>query len=404
MYKRRPRVLAAVTVAALSVGALVAAAGQAASAGVSDEGTHAGSPLGWTVVPTPFIRGQVSLTAVTASNPSDAWAVGYVADGGTTRSLALHWDGRSWTRVMTPASGERSWLTSVSGSSPYDVWAVGSDQVGSTRRTLVMHWDGAAWSTVSSPNVAGQDNVLNGVVAVSPDEAWAVGSALNQEFTGRTLIQRWDGRSWSIVPSPNPSESGVGSNLLGVAVGSGSEVWAVGDYDQGDWVMHPLAQHWDGRSWRTVDTPTVADGALLSSVAAGTDRVWAVGWRLEPDDQQQLRYHPFALRWADGSWSRTAVPTFAGADVSFNDVAITESGDVWAVGTRGTDTLTAQWTGSVWNIVPSASPGTIGNTLVSVASIPGTACLWAVGQQVKQRVQPLVERYCGRSGAAANAE
>ncbi len=406
MYNGWSRVLAALAVGTFAGGALTeGAAGQMASADVAAAGTATGSAAGWTVVPTPRIDGQVNLTAVTASNPSDAWAVGYVGDGGTTQSLALHWDGRSWTRVRTPASGEASWLASVSGSSPSDVWAVGSDLAGLTRRTLVMHWDGAAWSIVPSPNVAGQDNVLNGVVVASPDDAWAVGSALDEQFTGQTLVQHWDGRSWSVIRSPNPSDSGVGSNLLAVTAEAASEVWAVGDYDQGDWVMHPLAQRWDGRSWRTVDTPTAADGALLGSVAARAGVVWAVGWRLKPDDQQELRYQPYAMRWEDGSWSPTDMPTFPPADATFNDVTITGTGDVWAVGTQDTDTLTAHWSGSAWQVVPGASPGTISNTLVSVAPIPGTPCLWAVGQQVNQRqVQPLADRYCGRPGSPSNAE
>jgi hypothetical protein len=405
MSNRRPRVLVGLAVGALTSGALtVGAAGQMASADVAAGGTPTGSAPGWMVVPIPRIHGQVNLTAVTASNPSDAWAVGYVADDGTTRSLALHWDGRSWTHVMTPASGERSWLTAVSASSPSDVWAVGSDEAGLSRRTLVMHWDGTTWSIVPSPNVTGRDSVLNGVVAVSADDTWAVGSALDEQFTGHTLVQHWDGRSWSIIRSPNPSDSGVGSNLLAVTADTASDVWAVGDYDQGDWVMHPLAQRWDGRSWQTVDTPTAADGALLSSVATRAGLVWAVGWRLEPDDQQQLRYQPYAMRWEDGSWSPTDMPTFPRADVTFNDVTITPTGDVWTVGTHNTDSLTAQWSGSTWHVVASASPGAISNTLVSAAPIPGTPCLWAVGQQVTHQVQPLAERYCDRPSSPSNAE
>src|SRR5437764_621866 len=54
------------------------------------------------------------------------------------------------------------------------------------------------WSVVSSPNVGTSSNVLNGVAVVSANDVWAVGY-----YSGGTLIEHWDGTSWSVVPSPN---------------------------------------------------------------------------------------------------------------------------------------------------------------------------------------------------------
>jgi hypothetical protein len=46
------------------------------------------------------------------------------------------------------------------------------------------------------------------------------------------LIEHWNGAGWTTVPSPNP---GTGSNAVfeGVSAGSPTNVWSVGEYDQG---------------------------------------------------------------------------------------------------------------------------------------------------------------------------
>ena len=42
--------------------------------------------------------------------------------------------------------------------------------------TLVEHWDGTTWSVVNSPNVTTDGNQLGGVVALATGNVWAVGS------------------------------------------------------------------------------------------------------------------------------------------------------------------------------------------------------------------------------------
>lgn len=364
-----------------------------AAAGGTVSSASAVSPSGWVAVRAPRIPGSVQLTGVTAFGAADAWAVGYVADADSIDTVTLHWDGSRWTRVPSPnPSVERNWLVDVSGSSPSDVWAAGSywDET-QQRRTLLMHWDGSQWTVVPSPNVAGKENLLNGVTVLSPSEAWAVGSSLDASFSGRTLIQRWDGASWTIVPSPNPSERGVGSNLLGVAAASSTDVWAVGDVDTGDFVMGTLAEHWDGTSWRAVATPTVPEGALLGSVAMDSSgAAWAVGWQQAGEWLQ-----PLAMRWSGGQWAIVDGPSFEGVTADFAGVALLGPDEVWAVGSRDTHTLAAHWDGTSWTVTPTANPGRVTNSLIDVAETPGTNCLWAVGSYViRGSSAALIERHC----------
>jgi hypothetical protein len=42
-------------------------------------------------------------------------------------------------------------------------------------------------------------NSLNGVLALGPDDVWAVGDRFARRKGVRTLTEHWDGEAWSIV-------------------------------------------------------------------------------------------------------------------------------------------------------------------------------------------------------------
>lgn len=234
---------------------------------------------------------------------------------------------------------------------------------------------------------------LTGVIAFGPADAWAVGYVGDTDGI-HTLIQHWDGASWTIVPSPNQSESGVGSNLLGVAAASSTHVWAVGDIDTGEYVMGTLTEQWDGASWRAVASPTVQEGALLGKVAVdGSGAAWAVGWRQVGGLSQ-----PPAMRWTGTQWLIADASSFDGVTADFAGVAVLGPDEVWGVGGRDTRTLAAHWDGTSWTVTSSANPGRAANTLIDVAEVPGTSCLWAVGSYVNRQPTALVERHCEQAG------
>ena len=120
-------------------------------------------------------------------------------------------------------------LNGVAAVSAHSVWAVGSAATG---KPLIEHWDGRAWGQVPSASPRGAtESLLNSVAATGSSTAWAVGY-YNTGKTIKTLIERWNGRGWAQVTSPNPG--GVhGSFLLGVAAAGSSSAWAVGYFSTG---------------------------------------------------------------------------------------------------------------------------------------------------------------------------
>jgi hypothetical protein len=92
-------------------------------------------------------------------------------------------------------------------------------------------------------------NGLNGVAAVSAHSVWAVGSAA----TGKPLIENWDGRAWRQVPSASPR--GATESLLNAVAATGSSTaWAVGYYSTGK-TIKTLIERWNGRTWVQVTVP-----------------------------------------------------------------------------------------------------------------------------------------------------
>jgi hypothetical protein len=349
---------------------------------------------GWAVTtsPNPGIWGNL-FKGVTATSGTDGWAVGISDTKATNQTLAAHWNGTSWTAVSTPNpagachDGNIQWagtpLNAVDAVSATDVWAVGTTCY--QGRTLVEHWNGTSWTIVPSPSFStggdGVQNALNGVVALSSSNVWAVGfhTAVSGQYV--TLIERWNGTSWRTVKSPSPSPT---ANVLRAVAATGpSDVWAVG-YQRGSTGSQPLIEHWNGSLWSVVPSPPVAVGSDLFGVAAvsPTD-VWAVG--TEPASSGAAL--TLILHWNGSAWSIVSSPNLStgyGSANSLRGVAAISSGDVWAVGMFQNDstshqhrTLTLHWNGTAWSVYTTPSPG-VSAELQGVASL-STGQLFGVG-------------------------
>jgi hypothetical protein len=310
---------------------------------------HEGGPSGafierwngrrWCVA-APILPGAI-LQSVSASAAGDVWAVGQIGGG---RQLIEHWDGVRW-RAVAPEPRYGGILNGVVALTPDDVWAVGVRGLGGGGKTLIEHWDGTRWTVVPSPSpTAAPGNrryaILRTVTAISPTDIWAAGySGGVRSPVTRTLIEHWNGRRWTIVPSPNMrAADGVVNNILFSISGSRrDDVWAVGSWGRlpggyGGKGDHALALHWDGHHWSRVAGPAVGPRSLLSGVVAQAAQVWAVGDRsLQPHQQSLIE------RWDGTRWLIVSSP----AGFSFAAASASSGGTIWAVGANGRQPLAA---------------------------------------------------------------
>ena len=350
----------------------------------------------WSVVKSPNASsGNNELFGAASISATDVWAVGeFTTASGLMQPLTLHWNGRKWSIVKSPtASSGNNILRAVAAVSATDVWAVGSFIAASgSGQALIEHWDGKKWSVVASPT-AGTGNVLLGVVAVSTTDVWAVGTfALTGSGIAQTLIEHWDGTSWSVVSSPNASTQT--NELAGVTAVSASDIWAVGEFVTSGGLIQTLIEHWDGTSWSIVSSPNAStQDNLLAVAAVSTTDVWAVGEFVAASGVEQALIE----QWNGTRWSVVSSPSAGGSNV-LSGVAIISANDIWAVGdvvisSLSAHTLIEQWNGTAWSVVKSPNPSSAFNVLDTAAADKSSGQAWAVGQSTAASgaVQTLTE-------------
>lgn len=131
---------------------------------------------------------------------------------------------------------------------------------------------------MTSPNPKTNLNELQGVVQISPGNAWAAGYVLNGTAY-RTLILHWNGTAWRRVQSPNTGDAPTDNMLFGIAAHGADDLWAVGQREEGPGTQ-PLTLHWNGAKWKIASAPTLGDapfGSFLVDVDIDSMHAWAVG-------------------------------------------------------------------------------------------------------------------------------
>ena len=307
------------------------------------------------------------LRGVSVVSRRDVWAVGSFEDADTHSSTPLvqHWDGDAWTTIETVPDGTVGSLSGVDGSARDDVWAVGSalDLV-SGSEALATHWNGRRWRVVqAAAPQAGKyvSTVFTDVLVLRPRDAWAVGYwSPVPDASPSPLIEHWNGRAWRVV---GDTDFGSWTELLSVSGTSSRNVWAVGNTEVQVGptlaVERPLAEHWNGRSWRVVGVPVIrarAPGTFESVDAGGRRDAWTVG---ELTTRHGVK--TFSMHWDGDDWQIVSTVNPSASYQTLASVSIASRHRVWAVGTRwdanlrSDVTLTERWDGSRWIIEPSAN-------------------------------------------------
>ncbi len=191
----------------------------------------------WSIAPATLVHTDTSeLSAVKVLASNNAWAVG---DGqnftGFTSNfpatvLIEHWDGSSWTQVATPPDNPQGdFLSDISGTAS-DLWTVGGQGSSTTTDSvLTEHWNGTSWATVSGVTPDSSADLF-GVTYIANNNVYAVGASAyaNPSLTSEldhTLIEQWNGTSWTQVMSANASTNNA---LFAAASLSSRDVWAAG--------------------------------------------------------------------------------------------------------------------------------------------------------------------------------
>jgi hypothetical protein len=305
----------------------------------------------------------------------------------------------TWTRVTSPNRGTVASalqdVVMVPGTST--AWAVGYyyDSNLAAYRTMTQRFNGTSWSIVPSLNASATGySQLNRVDATSTTNVWAIGS----------LVERYNGTNWVAMSSP------AGVAPRGLDVVSPSEVWVAGYSGSAATVAQ-----WKNGTWTTRYTQASTGRHLTVFEAIAVDasgQVWAVGWDRDYDAPGRP-VSSLVVHYNGTSWTREATPNPANRN-TLNDVVVLANGEVFAVGvaqdTSGGGitprSLMLRRQGGTWSslTVPKGEAGSQ-DQLLSVAAVSSTS-VWSVGYYSSPSsglYEPLLVHWTGNGGAGTLA-
>jgi hypothetical protein len=337
----------------------------------------------WAIKPTPNPTGSESgsLSGVSCTSVTACTAVGYYLNSSNTNlTLAEAWNGKTWTIETTPnpkGIGDLYGVSCISATACTAVGASGLRNYGNTNLTLAEAWNGRTWTIEPTPNPNGsRESSLYAVSCSSANACTAVGTYKSSDTAraSRTLVEAWDGEKWAIETSPNQNRAQV-PQLSAVSCTSPSACTAVGTYVIGA-DSHMLVEAWNGKKWaiETTPNPTGAQETVLSGVSCtSTAACTAVGGYYDnpEDDTPDVT---LVEAWNGKRWAITPTPNPNGASLS--EVSCTSATACAAVGSGPKGPLAEIWNGKRWAVERVPKPNRA--FLIGVSCTSATACI-AVG-------------------------
>jgi hypothetical protein len=341
---------------------------------------------GWHIQPTPnpplpqFAFHLTVLNAVACTSASACTTVGSsMSSLSTPVTLAQHWNGTTWAIQATPnrAGAAASGLFSAACTSPRSCMAVGgTSSPNDIGGFLAERWNGTSWSILPTPALP--PGALNGVSCPSPASCTAVGQTTNGVGVFVTLAEHWDGTTWRIQPTPNPPGP-AGSSFGGVSCLTDSFCMAIGDSGITGPNPAPLAERWNGKTWKIlpIPAPAGAQAVFIGQVSCTSPSACTTtGLSMSSSGLATT----LAERWNGRAWHIQPTPNPPGAQgAALPGIACTGPSACLAVGasnpfTPNAKTLAERWNGTRWSIMPSPNPAAGGAGFNAVSCASPSAC------------------------------
>ncbi len=311
-------------------------------------------------------------------------AVGVVGVAGVASAGAA---ANVWSVDASPSVPDRNFLTSVSCPSASFCVAVGyvRNFRNADEFTLVETWDGTSWTVTPSPSPA----VMVQGVNVQYDELWSV-SCTGPSFCmavgngpSYPLAEVWDGSTWRVMsilgnPFSIPSYYGVSCTTPSACIAVGSV------YNSYAGRLQAVVASWDGSSWTNETTPVLSDHASLASVSCNADGSCIAVGRSSSDSVSSNQYHTLIEARTTSGWVVTPSPN---PDVNneLHSVSCTSASSCIAVGGSGpgaANSLIESYDGTQWSL--TAAPNPTSRMLNGISCVSATDCV-AVGNDLPLR-------------------
>ncbi len=363
-------------------------------------GALAASPKWSVVLPHNSSKTQRNgMDGVSCVATNDCFAVGgyFTGTNPTFQHTEIEkWNGSAWSIVASPNKTGSTIGSNILGGISCVVsnfcMAVGyyTQTGGHPEQTLVEKWNGTAWSIVASPNVGVVSNDLHAVSCVSSSLCFAVGDTINGSFVTQTLVERWNGSTWTRVTSANRGTASTSNFLWGVSCSTATFCMADGYYDAASGEF-TLIEKWNGSAWSVVTSPNHSGAA-----SSPADDLWTVSctksvtnFCLAAGDYLNAGFHQQTLveKWNGTSWSVLSSPNISTTSNDGLYSGISCPTTTFCMDSTFTNpnsgheqTLILEWSGSALSIVPSANTSAAQDNRLQATSCLSSAFCVAVGQ------------------------
>jgi hypothetical protein len=289
-------------------------------------------------------------------SPTDGWAIG---------SHVYHYDGVSWREVSLPVSTQ---FNAISAISPTDIWIAGDGTWSGAPdgSATILHYDGTTWTRQATPRLSDYFSIAS-LSMVSPDEGWAVGSAMVDNSKGyyppTGAILHYINGTWRLaktLPNTEPRTVSMGAATDGWAGGnlvSLSQTGKMGP-DQSP-VQSDTPKLWryaDGQ-WAEVSVPpssVVASEGLVTSIAmSSATQGWMSVYRDNgaQSQDQPASIGPELFHLEQGKWVQANAPAVQHRRaVNIIQTAFLSPDEFWGVGSA------IWWTGIPIDVSSAYTP------------------------------------------------
>jgi hypothetical protein len=355
----------------------------------------------WNLVTSPSVASKNNyLQGVSCFNANFCQAVGYYYTGTYDSVLIDAWGGASWTQTSThtvtynTSLTKNNFLRGVSCPSATFCMAAGYAMGGSLVNVSLTEADNSGtWGIVASANVAGDNNHLYGISCTGSTFCMAAGAYVASS-NAYTLIDAYNSGTWTvslqgaIASQDLYAVSCYGTNTFCMAAGIAT-------------ITTTMIEQWNGTTWSSDTSPNEGGGATgsqLYGVSCPSATVCnAAGWYTSASPTQTL-----ISQWTSGTWSLVTSANNANMYIdSLQAVSCASASFCMAAGYVGGSggSLIEEWNGISWSIVASPNRGT--NVELSGISCFSTTLCMAVGLDFSGSFyETLIEEWAPTSGGA----
>ena len=317
---------------------------------------------------------EVVIDNVATGQQGQLYASGFGTLGDDVRHFA-QWDGAKWVALGNGFSTAGNTLVTDGAGHLYTEILANSEQ---GTATAIMRWDGDKWeditgnfSIVVDALKAGRtsSNIPVETLAVDgEDNLYAAGmfyypTADHSEELPMGYVAKWDQESWTVLGKGFDKV-----NIFALAVSTAGEVYVAGEQPLTPEGNSSYIAHWDGETWKQIDTSKINTSGYLALDKSGGLYVGS----LSSEPSGYIDY------WDGTDW-RTITAQLAGEAPAILDMAVDANGHLYIGGSfESVNGIPARyiayWDGSSWHALGDGV-----NKQVNALAFDPSGKLYAVG-------------------------